>query len=49
MSQVAMVAQPNFISIFDGESGMLNNLASKFGLNGMPSVDKASKPVPLDV
>ena len=43
------VPQPDFISIFDGASGMLNTLASKFGLKGMPPVDKASKSVPLDV
>ena len=44
-----VVPQPDFISIFDGAFGMLNTLASKFGLKGMPPVDKASKSVPLDV
>ena len=49
MRLVDTVPQPDFISIFDGASGMLNTLASKFGLKGMPPVDKASKSVPLDV
>jgi hypothetical protein len=43
------VPQPDFISIFDGASGMLDTLASKFGLKGMPPVDKASRSVLLDV
>jgi hypothetical protein len=43
------VPQPDFISIFDGASGMLHTLASRFGLKGTPPVDKASKSVPLDV
>ena len=41
--------QPDFISIIDGASGMLNTLTSKFGLKGMPPVDKASESVLLDV
>lgn len=44
-----VVPQPDFIFIFDGASGMLNTLASKFGLKGMPPFDKASKSVPVDV
>ena len=49
MRMVDTVPQPDFISIFDGASGMLNTLASKLGLKGMPPVDKASETVPLDV
>ena len=47
LSQAAMVVQPNFTSIFNGASRMLYTLASKFGLNGMPPINKASKSVPL--
>jgi hypothetical protein len=43
------VPQPDFISIFHGASGMLNTLASKFGLKGMHPVDKASNSVPFGV
>jgi hypothetical protein len=38
----------DFISIFDGKSGKLNETARKFGFVGLPPVDKANKSTPVD-
>ena len=47
IERAAMTKEPDFLSVFDGTSSMLNTLSSKFGLKGMPPVDKASKTVPV--
>ena len=39
----------DFVSIFDGESGALNDAAAIFGLKGLLPVDVVSRAFPLDV
>jgi hypothetical protein len=51
MDRAMAIKEPraDFVSIFDGESGALNNAAAIFGLKGLPSVDVVSRAFPLDV
>jgi hypothetical protein len=39
----------DFISIFDGKSGHMNQYASKFGMLGLPPVDVANTTARLDL
>jgi hypothetical protein len=39
----------DFVSLFDGKSGLINSTAQKFGLVGLPPVDVANTTVRLDL
>lgn len=51
MDRAMAIKEPraDFVSIFDGESGALNDAAAIFGLKGLPPVDVVSPAFPLDV
>ena len=51
MNRAMAIKEPraDFVSIFDGESGALNDAAAIFGLKGLPPVDIVSRAFPLDV